>query len=147
MEEIKKLLGRKIRKIRLERKLSQAELAERLSVSSEHMSRIESGVSGPSLALLEEMSRVLSVRVSDFFLWNREEHMGRAMALLEETLAKLPKGEAAQIARELEKVILSFRECLQMLIRKRETRGSLAAEERVLFETRKSGRKSKKKPG
>jgi transcriptional regulator with XRE-family HTH domain len=53
--------GRAIRTIRTAYGLSQAQLAERLSVGTSHLSLLESGKRKPSLQALEEISTALNV--------------------------------------------------------------------------------------
>lgn len=60
-------LGRKIFKIRKEKKLSQNQLAERLNISREHLAKIETAKRCVSLGLLIDISDELGVKVKDFF--------------------------------------------------------------------------------
>ena len=53
--------GRAIRVIRTAHGLSQAQLAERLSIGTSHLSLLEAGKRKPSLQVLEEISTVLNV--------------------------------------------------------------------------------------
>ena len=59
--------GRKIHKLRLDRELSQKQLAKTCGVTPGALSRIESGVHAPRASLLERLARVLSVSV-DYLL-------------------------------------------------------------------------------
>lgn len=68
-----KLIGSQIAKIRKEREMTQAELAERIDVTVETISRLERGVSMPSVKTLEAVSKALSVRLKDLFDLEREE--------------------------------------------------------------------------
>lgn len=67
MKSTKELLGARIKELRKSRKLSQEELAELIGVEPQHMSRIESGRSYPSLDRLEKISIALKVPLKDFF--------------------------------------------------------------------------------
>jgi len=67
MKSTKELLGARIKELRRSRKLSQEELAEIIGVEPQHMSRIESGRSYPSLDRLEKISIALKVPLKDFF--------------------------------------------------------------------------------
>jgi transcriptional regulator with XRE-family HTH domain len=53
--------GRAIRIVRTAFGLRQAQLAERLSIGSSHLSLLEKGKRNPSLQVLEEISTVLNV--------------------------------------------------------------------------------------
>lgn len=65
--DINKLVGKQVLKLRLERGLTQAQLAELLDVATETISRLERGVSIPSLKTLENISHVLNVTLKDIF--------------------------------------------------------------------------------
>lgn len=58
-----KKIGTRIRKYRKANDLSQAQLAEKLSISTTHMSHIETGSAKMSLSLLAAISKVLSVQI------------------------------------------------------------------------------------
>jgi transcriptional regulator with XRE-family HTH domain len=67
MKSTKELLGARIKELRKAYKLSQEELAEKIGVEPQHMSRIESGRSYPTLDRLEKVSIALKVPIKDFF--------------------------------------------------------------------------------
>lgn len=54
-----------LRRIRLERGLSQRELAERIGRSTEAISHLERAISGPSLETIELLCRALKVQVGE----------------------------------------------------------------------------------
>jgi transcriptional regulator with XRE-family HTH domain len=76
-----KLIGSQIARFRKEREFTQAELAEKVDVTVETVSRLERGVSIPSIKTLEAVSKALSVRLKDLFDFEREE---RKMNLTQE---------------------------------------------------------------
>lgn len=67
MKSTKELLGARIKELRKACKFSQEELAEMIGVEPQHMSRVESGRSYPSLDRLEKISTALNVPLKDFF--------------------------------------------------------------------------------
>lgn len=67
MSTIESRIGGKITEVRLRKKLTQAELAERIGVSVESISRLERGVSFPSLKTIVKMSNALGVQIKEFF--------------------------------------------------------------------------------
>ena len=67
MKSTRELLGARIKELRKACKLSQEELAEIIGVEPQHMSRIESGRSYPSIDRLERISMALQVPLKDFF--------------------------------------------------------------------------------
>lgn len=58
---IKTMLGKRIKKLRIENKLTQQELAEKINIASKHQSRIETGKSYPSAELTEKYARVFKI--------------------------------------------------------------------------------------
>lgn len=67
MSAIEKRIGGKITEVRLERKLTQPEVAEMINVTIETISRMERGVSFPSLKTIEKISTALDVPLKSFF--------------------------------------------------------------------------------
>lgn len=65
--EVERLIGGRIAALRKERNLTQAGLAESMDVTTETISRLERGVSMPSLKTLEGISNVLDVPLKDLF--------------------------------------------------------------------------------
>lgn len=66
-KNIKKLIGVKIAQIRKEREITQESLAVSVDLATETISRLERGVSIPSLATLERISQALHVSLKDLF--------------------------------------------------------------------------------
>lgn len=56
-----KAIGQRIKNLRKKNSYTQEVLAERLDMSTEHLSRIENGYDRPSLALIEKMCEVLNI--------------------------------------------------------------------------------------
>jgi transcriptional regulator with XRE-family HTH domain len=65
--EIEKLLGSRIAEIRKRQGLTQFELASLIGVAFETISRLERGVSIPSLKTVETISNVLNVSLRELF--------------------------------------------------------------------------------
>ena len=65
--KVEKLIGSQIAKIRKERGLTQAQVAELVNVATETISRLERGVSIPSLKRLEKIGRALNTPMKMFF--------------------------------------------------------------------------------
>lgn len=55
------VFGTNLRNCRKAKRLTQAELAEKVSLSTEMISKIERGVAAPSFANIEKLSEVLNV--------------------------------------------------------------------------------------
>jgi transcriptional regulator with XRE-family HTH domain len=60
--DIRELLGRRIREIRKQRKLTQEELAERAGTDVKYLGGIERGTENPTIAMLEKLAHALSVK-------------------------------------------------------------------------------------
>ncbi|MBE6942956.1 MAG: helix-turn-helix transcriptional regulator [Ruminococcaceae bacterium] len=72
-------IGQRIRKIRKAHGLSQEELAERINISTTHMSHIETGSTKLSLPVLVDLASVLNVRVDDLLYDSPIAPTGRAL--------------------------------------------------------------------
>ncbi len=68
-----KEIGQRIRVLRKEKRLSQLELANRLDINMDHLSRIENGNKGMSLDLLTEFSKYFSVS-TDYILFGNKQN-------------------------------------------------------------------------
>jgi len=62
---IRRLVAQNIRRIRLERRLSQEALAYEAEVNRAHMSAVERGVANPTVDFLEKLARVLKCTVGE----------------------------------------------------------------------------------
>lgn len=60
-----KLLGAQIRKLRKAKKISQLNLSVKLGVTREHISKIERGVTYPSVKILFDIVEILNVNFKD----------------------------------------------------------------------------------
>ena len=67
MADLSKQLGKRIKQIRKAAKLTQERLAEKAGLSVEYISRLERGVSQPSLKTLALIAKSLNIAVKDFF--------------------------------------------------------------------------------
>lgn len=65
--DYRKLIGKQVARIRKEMGLTQAQLAEAIDVAPETISRLERGISIPSLGTLEDISRALDVTLKELF--------------------------------------------------------------------------------
>ncbi|RJQ41882.1 MAG: XRE family transcriptional regulator [Nitrospiraceae bacterium] len=66
-KKVGKLIGAQIARIRKEREITQAQLAETIDVTVETISRLERGVSIPSLKTIETISHALNVTMKELF--------------------------------------------------------------------------------
>lgn len=72
MLDVRKTLGNRIKECRKSKNMTQSALAEAVGVDPKYISRIETGISYPSLAVLERIFNVLNinlnVQANDFIL-------------------------------------------------------------------------------
>ena len=63
-------IGKRIKRYRMDKKLSQEALAEQLNTIHKHISNIETGVRGPSLEMLIMIANTLDVSADDLLTDN-----------------------------------------------------------------------------
>lgn len=68
MNNYKKILSHNIKQKRKSLGLTQYELAERLNVEDKYLSRLETGTSTPSFALLEKLADVFNITIAELFI-------------------------------------------------------------------------------
>jgi len=71
-ERLKALFGERVRELRLERDLTQEELAEATSLSVEYVSKIERGLASPSSSVIAQICDALETEPSRLFSSRRE---------------------------------------------------------------------------
>jgi len=64
---INEQLGKRIRELRRERDLTQAELAERCNLSNNFIALLERGKNAPSVETLETLARIFNIPISELF--------------------------------------------------------------------------------
>ncbi|CCY25038.1 helix-turn-helix domain protein [Brachyspira sp. CAG:484] len=67
--KLRYLFAEKIKKLRTERKLTQAQLAEKVSVEPKHISCIENGLSFPSVDLIARLAKAFEMPPYELFLF------------------------------------------------------------------------------
>ncbi len=76
--------SKNLRKLRLEKKLTQEQVAEKIGVSAQSVSRWETGATFPDVMMLPELSKLYGVLVDDLFKKNTEGYGNLASRLLAE---------------------------------------------------------------
>lgn len=66
-EDVRRMIGRNVRKLRLEAGISQAALADRLGVDRSYVSGLEQGQRNPTVLTLWHVAKALDVRMRVFF--------------------------------------------------------------------------------
>lgn len=73
MSSLRYLFGKKLRKLRRSRDLTQEQLAEAIAVSTEFISNMERGVNAPSFDTLERLAVALEVPVASLFTFTADD--------------------------------------------------------------------------
>lgn len=90
-------IGQRIRKFRKIYGLSQEELAERVNISTTHMSHIETGNTKLSLPVLVDIAAVLGVRTDDLLSDHPQLAKDAALGEISEILSCCDQKEAKMI--------------------------------------------------
>ena len=77
-----KAMGQRIREERKLRELTQEQLSEMLDITIEHLSRIETGTSRPSLSMIEKIAAVLEMEESEI-MFGTPSDLAESRELLE----------------------------------------------------------------
>jgi transcriptional regulator with XRE-family HTH domain len=91
------LVGRKIRQLRKERKLTQSELASRIGIQQSDLSRIERGEYRVSLDILFRMLAEFRVSVSEFFDETDGSAVGPREVLMVQRFNALPAVDQSEV--------------------------------------------------
>lgn len=102
-----KKIGQIIRKLRKERNLSQEQLAEKIWISTTHMSHIETGSTKLSLPVLVDLANVLGVG-TDVILSLRSEEKELSLQSIQTILESC----STQQAKVLEEIIRSAKKAM-----------------------------------
>lgn len=82
-------LGKRIKKLRKDRKMSQEKLAERIDVSTPHMSNIENGKTKFSLQVLVDLANALDTTPDVLLLDQMDDHIQARGVVVEEISREL----------------------------------------------------------
>lgn len=94
MSELKKLLGKRIREIRIAKKLTQEELSELTDIGASSISKIESGHFHPTDENLERIAKALKVEPYKLYMFN---HQKNTKELLQDIQTMLNKATDEEI--------------------------------------------------
>lgn len=103
-------IGQRIRKIRKAHGLSQEELAEKINISTTHMSHIETGNTKLSLPVFADIAVALEVRMDDLL---EERFTATTSVALEEISSILEKCNA-QEARVIADIVAAAKRSMDM---------------------------------
>lgn len=66
-EDVRRMVGQSVKRLRLAAKISQAELAARMGVDRAYVSGLEQGVRNPTVVTLWHIAKALGVTMRSFF--------------------------------------------------------------------------------
>ncbi|MBQ8459439.1 helix-turn-helix transcriptional regulator [bacterium] len=75
MQDIRKVIGNIIKKNRKKLKMTQYDLASSVGVDPKYISRIETGISYPSLSVVEKIFGVLNINIS--YILEEEQELNK----------------------------------------------------------------------
>ncbi len=105
-------IGQRIRKIRKAHRLSQEELAEKIGISTTHMSHIETGNTKLSLPVLVALAQVLEVQTDDLLFDTAQASRSAAMNEIALTLDTC----SAQEVKFIQELVRAARTALEKYI-------------------------------
>ena len=91
-------IGGKIRQLRLARSMTQEQLAQRLNLSAQAVSKWENGVTLPDIQLLPELSAIFGVTIDEMFSMSDDTRFDRIEDALDDTRF-IPDDEFERIER------------------------------------------------
>lgn len=110
-------LGKRIKEIRKERKMSQEELAKQIGVSIPHMSNIENGKTKFSLPVLIELSDALDV-TPDVLLLEQADTRGKAQCMIVEEIDRQLVGCTPAQMTMIEEIVRNTKKLLKQYDKK-----------------------------
>ena len=111
--------------------MTQAELAERLGVGNDSLSRIEKGVVAPRFQRLELIAEVLGCTVSELFVCKNEE-VAAKIAVIEDVLLRLPQDVRSEVLQVILNLLYSFQKLLPVCSMQAEKESQRAEQNRVM---------------
>lgn len=104
MENIKKLLGKRIRELRIKKGLKQSELAEVISIEPRSISRIEAGFHFPKDEHLIKFANALEVSIDALFTFSQ---IKTSKELQEEIIAMINNADKKEL-QEIYRILLAI---------------------------------------
>ena len=72
MDDLKEQFGKRVRVLRVQKQMTQEQLAEATNISVDFLSLIERGRNAPSFGIIERLAHTLGVPVKELFDFNNE---------------------------------------------------------------------------
>ena len=106
MKNIKELFGLRLKELRKNKGISQAELSELISVDAKHISRLETGKTFPYAETLESLAKALNVPVKEFFSFEYLEESKVTIEGIEELLVGAGEEKLKLIHKVIKAILL-----------------------------------------
>ena len=90
-------LGKIVKKLRKERRLSQDELAEKIGMSTDTISNIERAVASTTIETLEKIADAFDVKICELFQFHEVTAADKAKAVLLDEIFDILKEQSADI--------------------------------------------------
>ncbi|MBQ8459103.1 helix-turn-helix transcriptional regulator [bacterium] len=93
MSQIKELLGKRIKELRVSRKLTQEQLSEMTGIGSPSISKIESGIFHPTDENLEKISQALKVEPYKLYMCSHNKDISELKFEIDNMLKNASESE------------------------------------------------------
>ncbi len=90
IDDLTKLIGKRIRELRKNANFTQDEFSELLNIDSKHLSRIECAKVQPSLNLIKKITEILNIEIDYFFKINHLNSKEFLIKSINKTLMGMP---------------------------------------------------------
>ena len=106
MEDVKKLLGRRLRYLRNRQGLTQEQLGEKADIDYKYLGGVERGERNPSTQNLAKIAMALGVNLKELFVFEHEiEDIRELKKRIDELLKEASKKEYKTIYRVIEAIL------------------------------------------
>lgn len=96
-EQLKRNIGQRVKAARLQKGLTQAELAEAIDKAFETISNIERGKTAPNFSTLSDIAEVLGIPLKEFFEFGEEGFSDERQTLLFQLNAMIGQMDDAKL--------------------------------------------------
>ncbi len=105
MSSLKKLLGKRIKEIRISRKLTQEDLSELTDIGASSISKIESGHFHPTDENLERIANALKVEPYKLYMYNHQKDTKELLTDIYSMLSKATDDEIRLVYKVLSGIL------------------------------------------
>ena len=105
MSEIKKLLGKRIREVRILSNLTQEELSELTDIGASSISKIESGYFHPTDENLDKIAKALKIEPYKLYMFNHQKDTKTLISDLENILKSATEEEIKLVHRVVTSIL------------------------------------------